>query len=174
MYSFWIRYQLNVQISWFIVVGTTVFQIIKYLDTYETFPRLTVLDALALVGICKLNLNIHCISKLTIVSLYYEFYQMCAVAKIKYCMSGMCNFITFWINMNLWLDKYLHVFFINVCKSSRSCVDYFYHILLFLLFIFVGCVSVFVNLGRYGPFSKIVGFPYSLYLLDISIRCTYY
>lgn len=52
-YNLQVRYQLNIQFSWFIAVGATIFQFIRYIKADRAYPRLLVVNLMAMTCACS-------------------------------------------------------------------------------------------------------------------------
>ncbi|XP_045194639.2 uncharacterized protein LOC123550278 [Mercenaria mercenaria] len=53
-YNYVVRYQMNIQIAWLLTVGTMIFQIFKLTRRKESFPRVTIINVVALACVCPL------------------------------------------------------------------------------------------------------------------------
>lgn len=51
-YNLLVRYQLNIQFSWFIAAAATIFQVIRYIKADRAYPRLLVVNLMAMACAC--------------------------------------------------------------------------------------------------------------------------
>ncbi|XP_045193646.2 uncharacterized protein LOC123549543 [Mercenaria mercenaria] len=53
-FNYVVRYQMNIQIAWLLIVGTMIFQFFKLTRPKENFPRVTIINVVVLACVCSL------------------------------------------------------------------------------------------------------------------------
>ncbi|XP_045194640.2 uncharacterized protein LOC123550279 [Mercenaria mercenaria] len=118
VYNLRVRNQINIQFSWFIVAGATIFQVIRYIRTNKGYPRITAINAMGLICAC--------------LAMYQSLYE--AIVKID-LTSRQAEYISMEVGVPYSVVLYL-IAFVQTCACTiivlKQLNDYIRHIQLAL------------------------------------------